>query len=249
MSDTPDTFYKTFSEKQLTSLGGARRGRIERGRLALLMKYASPPGPLLEVGPGHGSLAALAIEAGWKYSAIEPSPALAERLRAAGIEVVQAMTPPIPRPDASCRVLYADQVLEHMSGIDAAREFVAEARRILRSKGVLFVVVPDYLKERQFFWDIDYTHNFITTERRMRQLLYDGGFEVTRMVRAWDDKEGQKRYTTEIVASNVQFLDSAAGASDRSHSAPASGGTGAEPDPFGQAPDFDQAPASDDIPF
>jgi hypothetical protein len=46
---------------------------------------------------------------------------------------------------------------------------------------VLFVVVPDYLKERQFFWDIDYTHNFITTERRVRQLLYDGGFDITRV--------------------------------------------------------------------
>ena len=71
-----------------------------------------------------------------------------------------------------------------MSGIDAAREFVAEARRMLRPKGVLFVVVPDYLKEREFFWDIDYTHNFVTTERRVRQLLYDGGFDIARVVRS-----------------------------------------------------------------
>jgi hypothetical protein len=44
--------------------------------------------------------------------------------------------------------------------------------------------VPDYLKERAFFWDIDYTHNFVTTERRVRQLLYDGGFEIARVVRS-----------------------------------------------------------------
>src|ERR671919_219659 len=105
-------------------------------------------------------------------------------LRGEGFDVAQAFTPPIPAADLSADVVYADQVLEHMSGIDAAREFVAEARRILRSKGVLFVVVPDYLKERQFFWDIDYTHNFITTERRVRQLLYDGGFEVAQLVRS-----------------------------------------------------------------
>ena len=179
-----DTFYRTFSEKQLTSLGGARRGRIERSRLNLLMQYASPPGPMLEIGPGHGSLAALALEAGWKYSAVEPSPLLADRLRSAGIEVLQAMTPPIPVGDASCRVLYADQVLEHMSGIDAARQFVAEARRVIAPGGTLFIVVPDYLKERGFFWDIDYTHNFPTTERRVRQLFYDGGFEVQKVVRS-----------------------------------------------------------------
>ena len=179
-----DTFYKAFSEKQLTSLGGARRGRIERSRLTLLMKHASPPGPMLEVGPGHGSLAALAIEAGWKYSAIEPSQVLADRLRAAGIQVVQAMTPPIPAADASCRVLYADQVLEHMSGIDTAIQFVAEARRVIEPGGVFFVVVPDYLKERGFFWDIDYTHNFPTTERRVRQLFHDGGFQTEKVLRS-----------------------------------------------------------------
>jgi SAM-dependent methyltransferase len=188
-----DTFYRTFSEKQLTSLGSARRTRIERSRLALLAQYASPPGPMLEIGPGQGTLAALAIQAGWEYSAVEPSPLLADRLRAEGLNVVQAWTPPIPAKDGSCAVLYADQVLEHMSGIDAARAFVAEALRALTPGGILFVVVPDYLKERGFFWDIDYTHNFPTTERRVRQLLYDGGFEIERVVRTIGTASGPAR--------------------------------------------------------
>jgi len=80
-------------------------------------------------------------------------------------------------------VLYADQVLEHMAGIDAARALVAEAYRVVRPGGLFYVVVPDYLKEKTFFWDVDYTHNFITTERRVRQLLYDGGFEILDVVR------------------------------------------------------------------
>ena len=101
-----------------------------------------------------------------------------------GLEVIEGWAPPIRTADASCDVVYADQVLEHMSGIDSAREFVAEALRVLRPGGVLFVVVPDYLKERGFFWDVDYTHNFVTTERRVRQLLYDGGFQVERVVRS-----------------------------------------------------------------
>jgi SAM-dependent methyltransferase len=81
-------------------------------------------------------------------------------------------------------VIYADQVLEHMSGIDAARALTAEALRVLRPGGVFFDVVPDYLKERGFVWDIDYTHNFVTTERRVRQLLYDGGFAIAQVVRS-----------------------------------------------------------------
>ena len=204
-----DTFSRTFSEKKLTSIGGARRTRIERSRLAILAKHATPPGPMLEIGPGQGTLAALAIQAGWQYSAVEPSPLLAERLRAEGLNVVQAWTPPIPAPDASCEVVYADQVLEHMSGIDAARAFVAEALRVLRPGGVVFIVVPDYLKERGFFWDIDYTHNFPTTERRVRQLLYDGGFEIEQTSRTIGTATGPARDVLAAAAllMNIPGLD------------------------------------------
>jgi SAM-dependent methyltransferase len=188
-----DTFYRWFSERKLTGPGAARRRRIEESRLALVMRYAQPPGDLLEIGPGHGSLARAAVTAGWTYRGVEASPVLADALRRDGLDAVDAWTPPIPAEDGSADVVYADQVLEHMSGIDAARAFVAEARRILRPGGVLFVVVPDYLKERAFFWDIDYTHNFITTERRVRQLLYDGGFDIARVVRSIGAATGPAR--------------------------------------------------------
>ncbi len=56
--------------------------------------------------------------------------------------------------------------------------------------------------------------------------------------RDWEDKEGQKRSTTEIVAQNVTFLDSARSG--------ASGGAGAEPQ---QQREPAAPPASDEIPF
>jgi SAM-dependent methyltransferase len=186
-------FYRTFSEKKLTTAGAARRSRIEQARFDMVAAVTPAPADFLEVGPGQGAIADLAREHGYRYRAVEPSPFLCEQLRARGVEVTEAFTPPIPGDDASVDVLYADQVVEHMSGIDAARFWVAEALRLLRPGGTLFVVVPDYLKEREFFWDIDYTHNFITTERRMRQLLYDGGFEVTRMVRSIGLATGLRR--------------------------------------------------------
>lgn len=182
-SGSPE-FYRTFSEKKLTKAGSARRDRIERARLGMVMRHARPPGHLLEIGPGQGGIAMLAREAGWTYAAIEPSAILARQLRGQGFEVHEAMVPPFPVAEATRDVVYADQVLEHMPGIDAARGFVSESHRTLKPGGVLFVVVPDYLKERGFFWDIDYTHNFITTERRVRQLLHDGGFEIVEFVRS-----------------------------------------------------------------
>jgi SAM-dependent methyltransferase len=189
----PSTFYKTFSEKKLTSYGSSRRGRIEQHRLGLLQRFRQPPGDMYEIGPGHGTLAEQAVGAGWRYTAIEASPILADVLRAKGLQVIESWTPPIPAPDASADVVYADQVLEHMSGIDAARQFTAEALRALRPGGVFFVVVPDYLKERTFFWDVDYTHNFVTTERRVRQLLNDGGFETLHLERGIGLATGVRR--------------------------------------------------------
>jgi SAM-dependent methyltransferase len=180
----PSSFYKSFSEKKLTTYGSARRGRIERHRLALLHEYRRPPGDLCEIGPGHGTLGVQAVAAGWRYTAVEASSILAEGLRQKGLAVIEAWTPPIPVPDDSADVIYADQVLEHMNGIDAARHFTAEALRALRPAGIFFVVVPDYLKERTFFWDVDYTHNFVTTERRVKQLLTDGGFDVMQVERS-----------------------------------------------------------------
>ena len=199
------TFYRWFSDRQkeLTSFGRARRGRTERSRLGLLMRFAQP-GQMPEIGPGHGTLALGAIEAGWRYRAVEASAILIDELRAKGLEVTEGWAPPIPAPDASADVVYADQVLEHMSGIDAARHFVAEARRVLRPGGTFFVVVPDYLKERTFFWDVDYTHNFVTTERRVTQLLYDGGFDLRAVVRSIGAATGVKR---DLLAAAAMFAN------------------------------------------
>lgn len=184
MADTDDTFYKSFSEKKLTGYGSGRRSRIEQHRLALLHRHKPAPGDMVEIGPGHGTLAEQAVAAGWRYTAIEASRILIDVLKGKGLRVIESWAPPIPVPDASTDVVYADQVLEHMNGIEQARQFTAEARRALRPGGVFFVVVPDYLKERSFFWDVDYTHNFVTTERRVRQLFNDGGFEVLAVERS-----------------------------------------------------------------
>lgn len=202
----PGTFYGWFSDRQkeLTGFGRARRGRTERSRLGLLMRHISPPGEMLEIGPGQGSLALGAVEAGWRYRAIEASPILIDELRRKGLEVIEGWAPPMRAADASCDVVYADQVLEHMSGIDAARELVAEAWRVLRPNGVFFVVVPDYLKERGFFWDVDYTHNFVTTERRIRQLMYDGGFEIEQVVRSIGAATGLRR---DVLAAGALFTN------------------------------------------
>jgi single-strand DNA-binding protein len=80
-----------------------------------------------------------------------------------------------------------------------------------------------------------------------RQVFLEGKIQT----RSWDDKEGNKRYTTEIVASTVQFLGAAQGASqgnyDQTPQAKNNQGT------MNQTPEYDIASdasfAADDIPF
>jgi single-strand DNA-binding protein len=73
-----------------------------------------------------------------------------------------------------------------------------------------------------------------------RQVYVEGRLTT----RQWEDKQGQKRYTTEIVANTVQFLGSA---SERSSSnyAQESESSGAD---FNPEPAF-ESQNSDDLPF
>ncbi|MES3036335.1 MAG: single-stranded DNA-binding protein [Bdellovibrionota bacterium] len=78
-----------------------------------------------------------------------------------------------------------------------------------------------------------------------RQVFVEGKLQT----RSWEDQQGQKKYSTEIVASAVQFIG---GASDRPAAAGASAGGGTQNhqedsfQDFGPEPTFDN---SDEIPF
>jgi len=77
--------------------------------------------------------------------------------------------------------------------------------------------------------------------KKGRQVLVEGRIQT----RSWDDKEGKKRYTTEIVANNVQFLGTR-GASPSGPADEASPGDVTPPEPPKSGGAFD---ADDDIPF
>lgn len=73
-----------------------------------------------------------------------------------------------------------------------------------------------------------------------RQVYVEGRLQT----RSWEDQQGQKRYTTEIVASTVQFLGAASG--ERSS------GMGASAHPDDSFQDFSPEPSfnpADEIPF
>jgi len=89
--------------------------------------------------------------------------------------------------------------------------------------------------------------------RKGSQVFVEGKLRT----RKWQDKQGNDRYTTEIIAENMQMLGGRAGAGGGGGAA---GGTGGERGSGSSAPpkdDYDQSPApaggkddfDDDIPF
>jgi single-strand DNA-binding protein len=82
-----------------------------------------------------------------------------------------------------------------------------------------------------------------------RQCFVEGRLQT----RSWDDKDGNKRYTTEIVASTVQFLGAAAGAGAgagaQQHAGASMGGMSMA-EPTGEMPQVQESAfTEDEIPF
>lgn len=73
-----------------------------------------------------------------------------------------------------------------------------------------------------------------------RQVFVEGRIQT----RDWEDRDGNKRYTTEIVAQTVQFLSGGSGGGGGNYSGPPSQDSGPSAEE-----NFDQSFNDDDIPF
>ena len=68
--------------------------------------------------------------------------------------------------------------------------------------------------------------------------------------RSWTDQQGQKRYMTDIVAEEVQFVDSRSESqTTQGGYAPDAYGAPAYSSPMGSAPKFEEIKTDDDLPF
>ena len=69
--------------------------------------------------------------------------------------------------------------------------------------------------------------------------------------RSWTDQQGQKRYMTDIVAEEVQFVDSRSESTNAQSGGYASDmyGAPAYSSPMGSAPKFEEIKTDDDLPF
>ncbi|HPC95979.1 MAG TPA: class I SAM-dependent methyltransferase [Sedimentisphaerales bacterium] len=131
---------------------------------------------ILEIGPGRGEFAGICLERKLEYHAIEPNAGLAESLRSKGAHVVCARVPPLPALDRQFDLVVMINVMEHMSGLEQALDIACQVRQALKPGGKFLIHCPDYLSWRQHFFNCDFSHNYVTSRRRLDQLLVNAGY-------------------------------------------------------------------------
>jgi len=130
---------------------------------------------ILEVGPGKGKLALKFIRNGYRnYDAVEPNEVMGDNLIKRGVKNVKRyMAPRLKEEDRSYDLIIAFDLLEHLNGAEDARVFISEIYRVLKKNGVAAILSPDYLNWKEDFFNCDFSHSYVTTARRMIQLLYN----------------------------------------------------------------------------
>ena len=154
------------------------KSKFSKDIIDYLMSFLKDCNLVSEIGPGLGHFALECKKRGLNYIGFEPSLPLREKLLKKNINVVDAFVPPIPMEDKSCNLAYASMILEHLPTHIEASEFSLEIARVLKEGGHVCLVVPNYLTSKEFFFEMDYTHSFITTKRRVANLLRDAELQL-----------------------------------------------------------------------
>ena len=176
---TTDAFFDHLRKAERPTGPGMRL--VRRAAERILAFADVPPGSsVLEIGPGRGDLAELCLARKMEYHAVEPNPGLAESLRSRGAKVVCAKVPPLPVLDRTFDLVVMVNVMEHMNGLEQALDTACHVRAVLKAGGKFLIHCPDYLSWRLHYFNCDFSHNYVTTRRRLDQLLVNAGFEDIR---------------------------------------------------------------------
>lgn len=136
---------------------------------------------LLEIGTGTGRIAKQARGIGFKsYLGVEPTKSLAAYSRnTLGLEIIEESLPNISSiPNNSIEAIVTLHVLEHASNYKEARLWCDELGRMLKPGGVVLIAAPNVLDWKESFWDVDWSHGYPTTPKRVSQIFNDLGLEI-----------------------------------------------------------------------
>ena len=174
-------FYDNFLDRgQITAFGKKIIKSEIANRLELIDQFCDELHPkILEFGPGKGHFAQVVAQKQWEYIAVDGSPAIIKKLKSSGYNIINAFVPPLPISlPKDFDVVLMEHFIEHMASPGEARELISQTRSTLKNEGIIILIAPDYLSHKENFWNSDYTHSFVTSLERLKQLIVDGGCTV-----------------------------------------------------------------------
>lgn len=146
------------------------------GRRAMVRRELGDltPGRALDVGCGMGGNTAVLRDLGWDVTGLDYSPVALEAAHARGLALVRGDARRLPFDDGTFDLVISTDAWEHVEQDDAV---AAEAHRVLRPGGVLFVAVPAGMD----LWsdhDVALGHHRRYERDQLLTLIERHGFEV-----------------------------------------------------------------------
>ena len=173
--------YDSYNKERLYKPGLALkcRDRLHRRVLAGLGVRS-----ICEIGIGFGELASYCRRNGLEWIGIEPNDQLREAIVREGFRVHNATLPAFPAIEVEFDAVFAAHFIEHLKDLDEVIRFLDACKEALRAHGgrYLILLYPDIERCGSIFWH-DYTHSFVTTKKRIEDLLHDTDWQIRRSER------------------------------------------------------------------
>lgn len=175
-------YFDHFANQEATRLGKWLTEQTVARQFRFLSRYlrAGTSTRILEIGPGHGEFAQQFVTRGFReYEVVEPNAGLRAELRELGVRATRDyLIPDLAEQDCSFDLIILCDVFEHLNDSREAQRFVAEARRVLKPGGLLFILSPDLMDWREDFYNCDFSHSNPTTVRRALEMFQNEGLRA-----------------------------------------------------------------------
>jgi len=168
------SFFDHYSEGRPTGFGN----RLMTSMSSLVFQFAEVEQGMIvmEIGPGRGQFADVCLENGVEYWAIEPNNQMADALQNRGARVIRCVVPPMPEIEQRFDIVVMNNVMEHLDSMTSALTLSRQVCELLNPGGRFVISSPDYANWGKYFFLVDFTHNYVTSYRRIEQLLNNAGF-------------------------------------------------------------------------
>jgi SAM-dependent methyltransferase len=173
-----NTFYDHYAKDRPTKFGMALVRNASRK--VFDFAEAQKASSILEIGPGRGAFADICLGHGIEYWAVEPNQKMADDLERRGATVQRIIVPPLTGIQRKFDLVVMSSVLEHMDTMSMALSLAKQVHEILNPNGRFVIYSPDYMNWKHHFFLVDFSHNYVTTWRRVEGLLVSAGFENIR---------------------------------------------------------------------